>query len=151
MFNHYECNRKLTDECIKFIELYRQRKENNIFDAFYHSHLDCFTSLIEDWKNSERDCYAVIACDFDFVQITQKSGVVLVKNVAEATMFDLSDDDLYDIFSYIKKQVVTDKYKIIPVDKILLHEKELNLWSDKNIQGNFAVTGEINEDFVKEV
>lgn len=60
MLIHDNCNKKLVDDCLKRIDFYKKHKNNDIFDDFYHPHLDCFESLIEDWKAEEENCYAVI-------------------------------------------------------------------------------------------
>lgn len=60
MFIHDDCNKKLADNCLKRIEFYREHKNNDIYDDFYHFHLNCFESLINVWKAEEENCYAVI-------------------------------------------------------------------------------------------
>ena len=44
MYKHNECNKKVADESLKFIDLYRGKKSNSIYDDFYSSHLNCLKS-----------------------------------------------------------------------------------------------------------
>lgn len=60
MLTHDNCNNKLVDDCLKRIDFYKKHKNNDIFDDFYRSHLDCFENLIEKWKAEAENCYAVI-------------------------------------------------------------------------------------------
>lgn len=167
MYKHDKCNKKVANESLKFIEMYRNKKENSIYDDFYHSHLDCFEELIEDWKKQEEDCYAVIMCDkgieFDggvwlpsYATVCIKphwssEGILISTSLYDATKFDLSCEDLFPIYNYIKSRFPKRDFKVVYINKGVFGTSPRELWSSKEVSGNFDETGEISGILIKEV
>lgn len=167
MYKHDKCNKKVANESLKFIEMYRNKKENSIYDDFYHSHLDCFEGLIEDWKKQEEDCYAVIICNKgteyedgvflpNYATVCVKphwgsEGIMLTSSFYDATKFDLSCEDLFPVYNYIKSRFPDKDFKVVYIDKGVFGNKPRELWSSKEVRGNFDKTGEISGTLIKEV
>lgn len=167
MYKHDKCNKKVADESLKFIEMYRNKKENSIYDDFYHSHLDCFEELIGDWKKQEEDCYAIIMCrkghkhddgSYSPVYATvckkphwDDEGIMLTSGLYDATKFDLSCEDLFPIYNYIKSRFPERNFKVVYINKGVFGTNPRELWSSKEVRGNFDETGEISGILIKEV
>lgn len=167
MFRHDECNKRVADESLKAIESYRHRKSDSVFDDFYRSHLDCFEILIEDWKKMQDDYFMVIICregnkysngtiSPNYVTICTRpryisEGVLLARDLYNATKFDLDSIDLYSIFKFVKKKFPDMEFELIPVNKGIFGSSPREVWSNDAVRGNFDKTGEIAGSFVKGV
>lgn len=167
MFIHNKFNEDLSNECLSLIEKYKVKKSNSISDDFYKSHLDCFTSLIEDWKDDCKNCFAIIINEKGHMQDNGTyspvyaticksphwctEGVLLSGNLYDATKFDLNSQDLYPILGYLKERFPSRKFNVIKVNKSIFGSNPKELWSDKYTRGDFDKSGRINGNFVKEV
>ena len=54
------CWQKCAKDALRRIDFYRERKENNVFDDFYHSHLDLMQELLEEFCQVDEKCVALI-------------------------------------------------------------------------------------------
>lgn len=167
MFRHDSCNKNTVKECLGTINFYRAQKENSIYDYFYHSHLDCFESLIEDWQNECENSFAVIMDrkghknsnnTYSPVYATvcmkphwEQEGIMLSGGLYDATKFDLDSDDLYPILKYIQEKFPSRNFEVVHINKGVFGDLPREVWSDENVNGNFDRTGEINGNFVKTV
>jgi len=55
-----KCYQDCAKEALKRIDFYRERKENNVFDDFYHSHLDLMQKLLEKFCQADEKYVALI-------------------------------------------------------------------------------------------
>lgn len=157
MFKHDSCNKEVVEECLKRISFVRDNKSNSIFDDFYRSHLDCFESLIEDWKDLENNSFAVIVCrkghkNSDntyspvYATICMKDhwtdeGVMLTSGLYDATKFDLTSEDLYIFLKYCNSTFKNREFSIIYLDKSIFGDKPRELWSDDIVNCGFTKSG----------
>lgn len=135
MFKHDECNKALSEECLKFIDIYRGTKENNISDAFYHKHLDCFVSLIEDWKEQEKDSFAVIMSgkEAKYVTVTSNNDSItftLTTSIYDATKFFLNSSDLYLLLDRVKDSFTDKEFEVIYINKKVFGDSQRQVWKD---------------------
>lgn len=167
MFKYDDCNKRVVEECLKAVDQYRGTKSNNMFDAFYHSHLDCFVSLIEDWKKLEEDSFAVIMCrkghkyedsHYSPVYATvckkphwDSEGIMLTGGFYDATKFDLASPDLYPMLKFINNRFPDKEFEVIVLSKGVIGDRPKELWSIDSTRGDFDETGEVAGAFVKEV
>lgn len=160
-----KCNLNVADEALKFIELYRLNKNNDISDVFYHKHLDCFQSLIEMWKNMLDDYNAVIvnrkgrknkdgSYSMTFATICIKphwnfDSVMFTGSVYGATKFPLSSDDLWLFYNYIKNSRKNKEIDILILPKEV--DSACQNWSNSYVRGDFDKTGMFKGVQLKEV
>ena len=116
-----------------------------------------FEELIEDWKEQEEDCYAVIMCDKPlYVTVCMKphwdsEGILITSSLYDATKFDLSCEDLFPIYNYIKSRFPERNFKVVYINKGVFGTNPRELWSSKEVRGNFDETGEISGTLIKKV
>lgn len=147
MFRHDTCNKNTAKESLRFIESYRERKNNDMYDDFYHSHLNCFEALIEDWEEQEKTSIALIICtdghknsDGSFSPTYLKicegsrlgsSGIMFQSNLYDATKFALDSKNLESFLDYVKETFPDNSFKIIFMDKVVFGSRRLELWKDR--------------------
>lgn len=168
MYNHTNCNKEVVEDSLRRIDFYIPKKENNIFDYFYMSHLNCFMSLIEDWKSEEENCFAIIYIKdghvYDSGEVSptyaticksphwgKQEGVMLTSGLYDATKFDLFSEDLPYFLSYIKKRYPDKNVSIAKIPKDICGSNPRELWSNAEIRGDFDTTGLLNGNIIKDI
>lgn len=157
-FNTNSIYDTVVEESLARIEFYRQKKDNNIFDDFYHSHLDCMQELLEQCKEDMIMKYTVIICQeghkYDsgettpvYVTICKKphwdsEGIMLQSGFYDATKFNPYDDDIKLILEYVRASFPDRKFCTIDIDKRILGSRPREVWSD--IKGTFDEDKSIN-------
>ena len=157
----------MAEESLKRIDFYLSRKNDDMFDDFYRSHLGCFTSTIEDWQQEEESCFAVICVvnghKHDSGDVTptyatvcksphwgSQEGIMLTSGLYDATKFDLFSDDLVLVFNHVKSKFPDKDVQIVKIPKVVCGSNPKELWSSDNVRGDFDTTGKISGTVVKE-
>lgn len=157
MFKYDKCNMKLIDEMLKFVELFKDSENKDI--VIPNSYLDCFVSLINDWKNSVNDYNAVIVNrkghrnKDDTYSMTfatncikphwNSEGVMFTSGVWDATKFPLDYEDLWLFLKYIKNSKLTGDFDVLLLPKSVSGNNEN--WGKESVRGNFDTTGVFNK------
>lgn len=109
------------------IEFYRENKENNIFDDFYHSHLNYMLKCMEFYEKSKQHKYKVImlcgSTKFKDEFIVAQRNLTLEGNVVISVgLFGHSGDAITDV----QKIMLDDmhKRKIDMADEIYVINKD---------------------------
>lgn len=160
-------NNNIVKECIRRIDFYREHKDNNQFDDFYHSHLDCMQELLEGYQGLLENFFYVICAVEDnkysngevtsnYVTVCKKphwesEGIMITGGLHDATKFDIDSKDIKSIMEYCKKRFPSKKFDVVLVDKKLLSSIPREVWSIDSIRGDFDETGEISGNFVKDI
>lgn len=155
----------LVDECLKRIELYRMQKENNMFDTFYHSHLDLMEKLLEDEKDKKNRVFKLIIEPsgnlFDSGVVTPNyvticksphwngnEGVMLTCGTYDATKFDYDEKDLDDILKFVRGRFPGRKFEVVDISKTVFGNTPREVWSSNYVKCDFDETGMIGGEVV---
>ncbi len=126
-----QCRQDCAKEVVRRIEFYRKRKQDNVFDDFYHSHLDLMQELLEEFQKVDEKYVALIVAkernQYEdgnstprYVTICKKphwthEGVMTTSGTHDATKFKPSSEDLREILRILNKDA--EKYEIVLMDK----------------------------------
>ncbi len=149
-----KCYQDCAKEALRRIDFYRERKENNMFDDFYHSHLDLMQELLEEFCQVDEKYVALIIAkrrhQYDsgnttpkYVTICKKphwthEGVMTTSGTHDATKFKPSSEDLREILKILNKD--GDKYETVLMDRRCLETLRNEYCEDTAIRGDWDET-----------
>lgn len=154
----------VVDESLERIEFYREKKDNNIFDDFYHSHLNCMQELLEQCKEDMKMKYVVIFApkghrnkdgSYSPVYVTvckkphwESEGIMLQGGLYDATKFDQYSDDIDLILKYCRACFPDKQFCVVDVDKRILGTNPREVWED--VKGDFAETKMLKDMYLND-
>ena len=149
-----KCYQDCAKEALKRIEFYRKMKEDNVFDYFYHSHLDLMQELLEEFCQVDEKYVALIVRKERhhyesgnstplYVTICKKphwdkSGIMTTSGTHDATKFKPSSEDLWEILRILNEN--GEKYERVLIDKRCLEELRNEYWEDDVVRGDWDET-----------
>lgn len=152
-----KCWQDCAKEAVRRIEFYRERKEDNVFDDFYHSHLDLMQELLKEFQKVDEKCVALIVTKErhryedgnstpKYVTICKKphwtqEGIMTTSGTHDVTKFKPSSEDLEEILRILNKDA--EKYEMVLMDKRCLETNRHEYWEDEAVRGDWDETHSI--------
>ena len=152
--NFSKCYQDCAKEALRRIDFYREKKENNVFDDFYHSHLDLMQELLEEFCQADEKYIALIVArernQYEdgnstplYVTICKKphwthGDIMTTSGTHDATKFKPSSEDLQEILKILNKD--DRKYEMVLMDKRCLETNRHEYWEDGTVRGDWDET-----------
>lgn len=151
------CWHECAKEALRRIDFYREKKENSMFDDFYHSHLDLMQELLEEFQEVDEKYVALIVTkerhQYEdgnstprYVTVCKKphwnrEGVMVTGGTHDATKFKPSSEDLQEILKILNKD--GEKYETVLMDKRCLESFRHEYWEDESVRGDWDETHQV--------